>query len=501
MNGIYILLIIIFYFSVLLLVSYLTGKNSGNAAFFQGNRKSPWYIVSFGMIGTSISGVTFVSVPGIVGSIDMTYMQTCFGFFFGYIIIAKLLLPLYYKLNLISIYTYLGDRIGRRSYKTGSSFFLISKIIGAAARLYLVCLILQEFVFTQFSIPFPITVTIIVLLIWLYTRRSGIKTIVWTDSLQTLCLLLALGLILFQVSTKMNLGTMDMINVIRDSDHSKIFVFDDWHSKQNFFKQFFSGIFITIVMTGLEQDMMQKNLSCKDLKSAQKNMYCYVISFLPVNFLFLSLGILLRIFVATMISCSKRSVDMNFIRNPVRWTSYLGESISIPKALEKGQALLKTFTNTMDFQTQNIIRQLVPGSERNNIFSVTRWIFINYSTLTSKDEGLQNKRIRLSEYLISPFIKIFTEKIYRFKNTPDKLKSMKNLMDIFKIKSSLILNAIIGKISHDDTGLSIAKFSNECNDDALINTLLYVTKSGPGSPSEHSKRISMHLRQFRVDYF
>lgn len=295
MNGIYILLIIIFYFSVLLLVSYLTGKNSGNAAFFQGNRKSPWYIVSFGMIGTSISGVTFVSVPGMVGSIDMTYMQTCFGFFFGYIIIAKLLLPLYYKLNLISIYTYLGDRIGRRSYKTGSSFFLISKIIGAAARLYLVCLILQEFVFTQFSIPFPITVTIIVLLIWLYTRRSGIKTIVWTDSLQTLCLLLALGLILFQVSTKMNLGTMDMINVIRDSDHSKIFVFDDWHSKQNFFKQFFSGIFITIVMTGLDQDMMQKNLSCKDLKSAQKNMYCYGISFVPVNFLFLSLGILLLI--------------------------------------------------------------------------------------------------------------------------------------------------------------------------------------------------------------
>ena len=207
-------------------------------------------------------------------------------------------MPLYYKLNLISIYTYLGDRIGRRSYKTGSSFFLISKIIGAAARLYLVCLILQEFVFTQFSIPFPITVTIIVLLIWLYTRRSGIKTIVWTDSLQTLCLLLALGLILFQVSTKMNLGTMDMINVIRDSDHSKIFVFDDWHSKQNFFKQFFSGIFITIVMTGLDQDMMQKNLSCKDLKSAQKNMYCYGISFVPVNFLFLSLGILLLIFAS-----------------------------------------------------------------------------------------------------------------------------------------------------------------------------------------------------------
>ena len=245
------------------------------------------------MIGTSISGVTFVSVPGMVKDIDMTYMQTCMGFFFGYIIIANILLPLYYKLNLISIYTYLGDRIGRYSYKTGSSFFLLSKIIGAAARLYLVCLILQEFVFKNFSIPFPITVIIIVLLIWLYTRRSGIKTIVWTDSLQTLCLLLALAMILYEVSHQMNLDFNGMMHTIKCSGHSKIFVFDDWHSKQNFFKQFLSGIFITIVMTGLDQDMMQKNLSCKDLKAAQKNMYCYGISFVPVNFLFLSLGILL----------------------------------------------------------------------------------------------------------------------------------------------------------------------------------------------------------------
>ena len=298
MNGIYILLIILLYFSILLIVSHITGKNSGNAAFFQGNKSSPWYIVSFGMIGTSISGVTFVSVPGMVSSIDMTYMQTCFGFFFGYIIIAKILLPLYYKLNLISIYTYLGDRIGNRAYKTGSSFFLLSKIVGASARLYLVTLILQEFVFKQFYIPFPLTVSIIVLLIWLYTRRSGIRTIVWTDSLQTLCLLLALVLILYQLSTNMNLGFMDTVNVIKESQHSKIFVFDDWHSKQNFFKQFFSGIFITIVMTGLDQDMMQKNLSCKDLKSAQKNMYFYGLSFVPVNFLFLSLGILLLLFAS-----------------------------------------------------------------------------------------------------------------------------------------------------------------------------------------------------------
>ena len=293
MNGIYILLTILLYFGILLLVARLTGRHSDNDAFFRGNRRSPWYIVSFGMIGASLSGVTFVSVPGMVRGIDMTYMQTCFGFFIGYLIIAHVLLPLYYRLNLTSIYTYLGDRIGKHAYKTGASFFLLSKIIGAAARLYLVCLILQHYVFDAFHIPFAATVIGIVLLIWLYTRRSGIRTIVWTDSLQTLCLLLALGLILYEVSGQLNLDFPRLVHAIRENEHSRIFVFDDWHSKQNFFKQFFSGIFITIVMTGLDQDMMQKNLTCRSLKEAQKNMYCYGCSFLPVNLLFLILGVLL----------------------------------------------------------------------------------------------------------------------------------------------------------------------------------------------------------------
>ena len=300
MNGIYILLTILLYFGILLLVARLTGRHSDNDAFFRGNRRSPWYIVSFGMIGASLSGVTFVSVPGMVLGIDMTYMQTCFGFFIGYLIIAHVLLPLYYRLNLTSIYTYLGDRIGRHAYKTGASFFLLSKIIGAAARLYLVCLILQHYVFDTFHIPFAATVIGIVLLIWLYTRRSGIRTIVWTDSLQTLCLLLALGLILYEVSGQLDLDFPGLVHAIRENEHSRIFVFDDWHSKQNFFKQFFSGIFITIVMTGLDQDMMQKNLSCKNLREAQKNMYCYGISFVPVNFLFLSLGILLLLFASQL---------------------------------------------------------------------------------------------------------------------------------------------------------------------------------------------------------
>lgn len=301
MSGIYILLTIFIYFGLLLLISRITSKHTANNdAFFRGNRQSPWYIVSFGMIGASLSGVTFISVPGMVGNIDMTYMQTVFGFSVGYLVIAHVLLPLYYRLNLTSIYTYLGDRIGQRAYKTGASFFLLSKMIGAAARLYLVCLILQNFVFGPVHIPFFLTVIGIVILIWLYTHRSGIRTIVWTDGLQTFCLIAALGLILYEVCTKMNLDFGGWLRIIHSNEHSRIFVFDDWQSKQNFFKQFISGIFITIVMTGLDQDMMQKNLTCRNLKEAQKNMYCYGFAFIPVNYLFLTLGILLLLLAPQM---------------------------------------------------------------------------------------------------------------------------------------------------------------------------------------------------------
>ncbi len=311
MNGIYILLTIFGYFALLMIVAKLTSRRADNDAFFRGNRQSPWYVVAFGMIGASLSGVTFVSVPGMVRGIDMTYMQTCLGFFFGYLIIAHVLLPIYYKLNLTTIYSYLESRIGRYSYKTGASFFLLSKVIGAAARLYLVCLILQNYVFDELKVPFTVSVIGIVILIWLYTRKSGIKTIVWTDSFQTFCLMAALGLILFQVSEQMDLSLGGMMQVVSESEYSRIFVFDDWGSKQNFFKQFFSGIFITIVMTGLDQDMMQKNLSCKNLREAQKNMYSYGLSFVPVNFLFLSLGVLLLLMAShTGLTLPEKSDDI-----------------------------------------------------------------------------------------------------------------------------------------------------------------------------------------------
>ena len=289
-----ILVTIICYFAVLLLIARITGyKGGSNAAFFKGENKSPWYIVSFGMIGASISGVTFVSVPGMVRGMDMTYMQTVLGFFFGYMAVAHILLPLYYKLNLTSIYGYLGTRIGVRAYRTGSFFFLLSRMLGTAAKLYLVCLILHTYVFQEMHVPFWLIAVGSVALVWIYTHKSGIKTIVWTDTLQTFCLIAALIFIIYFTIQRLDLNFSGIVQTIQNSEHSRIFVFDDWISRQNFFKQFFSGIFIVIVMTGLDQDMMQKNLSCRNLREAQKNMYCYGFSFIPLNFLFLCLGILL----------------------------------------------------------------------------------------------------------------------------------------------------------------------------------------------------------------
>ena len=325
MQSSFILIIIAVYFGVLMLISYLTSrKGSGNDTFFRANKSSKWYVVAVAMIGTSISGVTFVSVPGMVRNLDMTYMQMVFGFFFGYLVIAYVLLPLYYRLNLTTIYGYLEQRFGRKSYKTGAWFFLLSKIVGAAARLYLVAFILQTLVFDTWGIPFVFTVIGIILIIWLYSHKSGIKTIIWTDWLQTILFLIALVLIVWQVSARLNFNISDTFVAIRNSPYSRIFIFDDWGSTQNFFKQFFSGMFITIVMTGLDQDQMQKNLTIRNLKDAQKNVVSYGLAFAPINFLFLSLGVLLIIF-AEQNGIVLPEVSDNIL--PVIASEYLGPGV------------------------------------------------------------------------------------------------------------------------------------------------------------------------------
>lgn len=288
-----IIITILAYFSILLVFSRLTSRRATNDTFYRANRRSPWYMVAFGMIGASISGITFVSVPGMVVKTDMSYLQMCLGFILGYAVVAFVLLPVYYRLNLTTIYSYLQTRLGQRAYKTGASFFLLSKLIGAAVRFYVVCIILQRFVLDQLGVPFVLTVVIMVGLIWLYTRRGGIKTLVWTDSFQTLCMFLALLLIIYHVTSELNLSLGEAVTAIANDSHSRIFIWDDWGSKLNFWKMFFSGIFVVIVMTGLDQDMMQKNLTCKTLRDAQKDMCTYGLAFVPVNLLFLSLGILL----------------------------------------------------------------------------------------------------------------------------------------------------------------------------------------------------------------
>jgi Na+/proline symporter len=293
-----ILLTVAIYFIVLLILSRLTARRSNNDTFFRGNHRSPWYMVAFGMIGASISGITFVSVPGMVLKTDMTYLQMCLGFIPGYFAVAFLLLPIYYKYNLTTIYTYLARRLGRRSYKTGASFFLLSKMTGAAVRFYVVCIILQQFVLDPLHIPFPVTVVTMVGLIWLYTRRGGIRTLVWTDTFQTTCMFAALVLIIIQVMAALHLTVPEAVSAIAHDSHSRVFVMNDWVSKQNFWKQFVSGIFVVIVMTGLDQDMMQKNLTCKSLRDAQKDMCSYGLAFVPANLLFLSLGTLLTMLAA-----------------------------------------------------------------------------------------------------------------------------------------------------------------------------------------------------------
>ena len=288
-----IIAVVLGYFALLFAFSRWTGRRATNETFYRADRQSPWYMVAFGMVGASISGITFVSVPGMVLVSQMNYLQTCMGFILGYVVVAFVLLPLYYRLNLTSIYAYLGQRLGQRSHKTGSWFFLLSKMTGAAVRFYVVCIILQRFVFEPLGVPFAVTTLLLVLLIWLYTRKGGIKTLVWTDSLQTLCLFTALLIIIYKVATDLNLTMSDAIGAISQSELSRVFVFDDWVSKQNFWKQFLSGVFIVLVMTGVDQDMMQKNLTCKTLRGAQKDMCTYGVAFLPANLLFLSLGVLL----------------------------------------------------------------------------------------------------------------------------------------------------------------------------------------------------------------
>jgi len=299
------------YIAVLILISHFTAKGANSSTFFSANHNSKWYVVAFGMIGASLSGVTFISVPGWVRDTGMSYMPMVFGYFFGYLLIANVLLPVYYKNKLTSIYEYLGKRFGDRTHKAGSAFFLLSRTIGAGFRLFLMTNVLQLTVFDRFGIPFGLTVVLALALIFVYTFRGGMKTIIWTDVLQTAVILIALVVTIWDICLRLNLTLPQAVSSIVDSPFSNMIIWHDWQSANHVVKQFVSGIFITIVMTGLDQDMMQKNLTCKDLGDAKKNMKWYGFAFVPANLLFLSLGALLLLFAQQSgIALPERSDDI-----------------------------------------------------------------------------------------------------------------------------------------------------------------------------------------------
>lgn len=430
MSEFSILFIIVLYVSIILLLSYFVGrKNTDNDTFFLANRQSPWWAVAIGMVGSSMSGVSFVSVPGMVQSINFSYMQTVFGFFFGYLVVAHVLLPLYYRLNLTSIYTYLEQRFGKRSYKTGASFFLLAKMIGSAAKLYIVVLILQTLVFDVWNVPFWATVCITVLLIWLYTFRSGLKAIVWTDVLQTIVLVVVLVLIIVQVFGQLNTSFSDLFVSLKESEHTRIFVFDDWHSKQNFFKQFFSGIFIVIVMTGLDQDMMQKNLTCRDLRDAKKNMIWCGFSFIPVNFLFLILGAMLLFYASQQNIMLPASTDEIL---PMFVNHYLGKSVLLlfligilASALNSADSALTAITTSFSIDILNIRKMDAAKAEqtRKIVHALVAVVFVFVILLfrAVNDKSVIDAIYTIVSYTYGPLLGMYAFGLFSKRETNDKL--------------------------------------------------------------------------------
>lgn len=401
MQPLHILFLIVGYFSVLIFISYITGRKADNATFFKANNSSPWYLVAFGMIGASLSGVTFISVPGWVEGGSMSYMQMVLGYIVGYAVIGLVLLPLYYRLNLTSIYTYLEDRFGRYSYKTGASFFLLSRTIGAAFRLYLVANVLQLLIFDELGVPFWATVTITILLIWMYTFRGGIKTIVWTDTLQTLFMLIAVGVCIYTISDEMNIS--NIFSYVADNELSKTFFFEDFKTGDYFWKRFFAGAFIAIVMTGLDQDMMQKNLTCRNLKDAQKNMFWFTLVLVIVNFFFLALGVLLTDYA------SKNGIEAK------------GDQL-FPIIATKGTLGLATAM----FFLLGLIAAAYSSAD-SALTSLTTSFSIDILEIDKKKDKLSQEKIRKKIHIAFSFVLMITILIIKFYN-PDR--SIIN--DIFK---------------------------------------------------------------------
>ena len=425
MSPILILSIIAIYFLVLILISYFTGKSDSNDAFFLGNKQSPWYIVSFGMIGATLSGVTFISVPGWVADSQFSYMQMIFGMTAGYIVIANILMPIYYRMNLTSIYAYLGDRFGESTHQTGAFFFLLSRSIGASFRLYLVANVMQIAIFDAWNVPFWLTVSLTIILIWIYTFRSGIKTIIWTDTLQTLFMLLAVGVSIWLISDKMGLGLVELSHTIRESQYSQVFF---WEGKQHFLKQFLSGAFLAIVMTGLDQDMMQKNLSCRSLSDAKKNMYSFSVVLIVVNIFFLALGAMLYLY-SEQIGMDITKGDDLFPLVALKADLGLGVGIFfilglIAAAYSSADSALTSLTTSFCVDFLNIEQK----AERQQV-QTRKWVHVGFSVVlvlailifkAINDDSVISALFKVAGYTYGPLLGLFAFGIFTKWNIKDR---------------------------------------------------------------------------------
>ncbi|MDP4240862.1 MAG: sodium:solute symporter [Bacteroidota bacterium] len=436
MSPLLLLSILIGYFAFLIFISYLTSKGSSdNSTFFIANRNSRWYLVAFGMIGTALSGVTFISVPGAVEKSSFSYFQFILGNAVGFILIAKVLLPLFYRIHLISIYTYLEKRFGFWSYKTGASIFLISRVIGSSFRLYLVAIVLQKFIFDSWNVPFWVTIAICLILIWLYTFKGGLKTIIITDTLQTVFILSSVVLSIWFLSKSLHLDLAQTFESVKHSTYSKMFFWEDFMgSKYHFFKQFFGGIFVTLAMTGLDQDLMQKNLSCKNIGEAQKNMLTFTGVFVLINLLFLSVGALLYQFAAA------KGIDVHALKTPDHLfpeiaLNHLATFPAIVFMLGLTAATFATTDSALTALTTSFCVDFLGFDKTNNrddrnLVRTRHIVHLAFSTIILlvilvfriiNNDSVVNSIFRAAGYTYGPLLGLFAFGMFTKRNVRDKL--------------------------------------------------------------------------------
>lgn len=459
MNATEILILVAAYFALLLVISYFTGKNDNNTDFFKAGKQSPWYLVAFGMVGASLSGVTFISVPGWVEGSQFSYLQVVIGYLFGYFVVAYVLMPLYYRLNVTSIYEYLAERFGTVSHKTGAFFFFVSRILGASFRLFLVAIVLQQFVFDAWNVPFEVTVVISILLIWIYTNKGGIKTIVWTDTLQTLFMILAVILSIYFINQEIGWSFGEFLASDELKQYNKVIFTDSFLERSHLVKSFLGGMFITICMTGLDQDMMQKNLTCKNLKDAQKNMVSFSFVLVGVTFLFMLLGALLYIYanknnIAIPLMDGQPKTDLLFPE--IALNSGLGKTLAITfmlgliaAAYSSADSALTSLTTSfcidfLDIENKPVDRQKAIRKRIHVIMSIVLVIVIIIFKYVLSSNVIDSL-LTVAGYTYGPLLGLFAFGIFTKFKIYDKYVWIVTLI-------SVIIVAILGSIPPESLG-------------------------------------------------